>query len=105
MDGSGFSNWPVWDPTVLDVWRYGLLNMTNYRIEDLLLDERGVLVQTALQRVVNQIGRASLRKFGLYQKAGYGMVGVVPDANGFGKPGIMMAKRVGDVQNRRQGSY
>lgn len=35
--------------------------------------------------------------FGFYARQGYAIVGVVPDANGFGKPDIMMAKRVGDV--------
>jgi aminoglycoside 6'-N-acetyltransferase I len=30
-----------------------------------------------------------------YQKLGYVIVGVIPDANGFGKPDILMAKRVG----------
>ena len=30
-----------------------------------------------------------------YQKLGYVIVGVIPDANGLGKPDIMMAKRVG----------
>ncbi len=30
-----------------------------------------------------------------YQKLGYRIVGVIPDANGFGKPDIMMAKRIG----------
>ncbi|HEX8681274.1 MAG TPA: GNAT family N-acetyltransferase [Ardenticatenaceae bacterium] len=30
-----------------------------------------------------------------YQKLGYAIVGVVPDANGPGKPDILMAKRVG----------
>jgi aminoglycoside 6'-N-acetyltransferase I len=30
-----------------------------------------------------------------YQKQGYVIVGVVPDANGFGKPDILMAKSVG----------
>lgn len=29
-----------------------------------------------------------------YQKCGYTIVGVVPDANGYGKPDIMMAKRI-----------
>lgn len=29
-----------------------------------------------------------------YQKLGYRIIGVVPDANGFGKPDILMAKRV-----------
>jgi aminoglycoside 6'-N-acetyltransferase I len=29
-----------------------------------------------------------------YHKQGYAIVGVIPDANGLGKPDIMMAKRV-----------
>lgn len=33
--------------------------------------------------------------FRFYQQIGYAVVGVVPDANGFGKPDILMAKRLG----------
>jgi aminoglycoside 6'-N-acetyltransferase I len=29
-----------------------------------------------------------------YQKLGYVIVGVIPDANGFGQPNIFMAKRL-----------
>lgn len=29
-----------------------------------------------------------------YQKSGFSIVGVIPDANGFGKPDILMAKCV-----------
>ena len=32
-----------------------------------------------------------------YQKAGFTVVGVVPDADGFGKHDILMAKKVGGV--------
>jgi aminoglycoside 6'-N-acetyltransferase I len=32
--------------------------------------------------------------FEFYQKVGFQIVGVVPDANGIGRPDIMMAKRV-----------
>jgi aminoglycoside 6'-N-acetyltransferase I len=32
---------------------------------------------------------------GFYQKLGFGLVGIVPDANGFGKPDLLMARRVG----------
>ena len=34
-----------------------------------------------------------------YRKLGFVVVGVVPDANGFGKPDILMAKRVGGQNN------
>jgi aminoglycoside 6'-N-acetyltransferase I len=37
-----------------------------------------------------------------YQKIGFVIVGVVPDANGFGKPDILMAKRVGPTAEFRQ---
>lgn len=33
--------------------------------------------------------------FEFYQKLGYEITGIVPDANGFGKPDILMCKRVG----------
>ncbi len=29
-----------------------------------------------------------------YEKCGYAIVGIIPDANGFGKPDILMAKRI-----------
>jgi aminoglycoside 6'-N-acetyltransferase I len=35
--------------------------------------------------------------FGFYQKMGYVITGVVPDANGVGKPDILMAKRIRGV--------
>lgn len=39
----------------------------------------------------------NLRKhpFEFYQKLGYEITGIIPDANGFGKPDILMCKRIG----------
>ena len=42
-------------------------------------------------RDIRNLGR---HPFTFYQKVGFVIVGVVPDANGFGKPDILMAKRV-----------
>jgi aminoglycoside 6'-N-acetyltransferase I len=43
-----------------------------------------------LARITNLRGHP----YGFYQKVGFVVVGVMPDANGFGKPDIFMAKRV-----------
>ena len=47
-----------------------------------------------LQRIRNVRGH----QYEFYQKLGYVIVGVVPDANGFGKPDIYMAKRIAPLE-------
>lgn len=44
---------------------------------------------------LRQIRNLHGHPFEFYQKLGFVLVGLVPDANGFGKPDILMAKRVG----------
>lgn len=44
----------------------------------------------SLQQIINR----NHHPFGFYEKVGFSIVGVLPDANGFGKPDIFMAKRV-----------
>lgn len=44
-----------------------------------------------LARITNRRGHP----YEFYQKQGFAIVGVIPDANGRGKPDILMAKRVG----------
>lgn len=40
--------------------------------------------------------------FEFYLKMGFSIVGVMPDANGFGKPDIYLAKRVGKINRREE---
>ena len=44
---------------------------------------------------LKEIKNIANHPFEFYQKVGFSIVGIVPDANGFGKHDIMMAKRVG----------
>jgi aminoglycoside 6'-N-acetyltransferase I len=43
---------------------------------------------------IQKIKNLKRHPFEFYQKMGFVIVGVIPDANGLGKPDIMMAKRV-----------
>lgn len=52
----------------------------------------------AAARDLQDLGR---HPFAFYRRLGYAVVGVLPDANGYGKPDILMAKRVGAVAARR----
>jgi aminoglycoside 6'-N-acetyltransferase I len=49
---------------------------------------------------LTQITTRGNHPFTFYQKMGFALVGVIPDANGFGKPDILMAKRVGFTKTR-----
>jgi aminoglycoside 6'-N-acetyltransferase I len=48
-----------------------------------------------LWKAIANIQNYKNHPYSFYENCGYKIVGVVPDANGFGKPDIMMAKRVG----------
>jgi len=47
-----------------------------------------------LQEKIRDIRNLKNHPFEFYQKMGYIITGVVPDANGIGKPDILMAKRI-----------
>jgi aminoglycoside 6'-N-acetyltransferase I len=55
----------------------------------------GVDVYPEVWRHIAGLKNLHRHPFEFYQKLGYVVVGIVPDANGFGKPDILMAKRVG----------
>ena len=51
------------------------------------------LYPNVLEHAAN-IQNLARHPYEFYQKLGYAIVGVIPDANGFGKPDIYMAKRL-----------
>jgi aminoglycoside 6'-N-acetyltransferase I len=63
-------------------------------------DERGETSLAGIELFPNplehlqQIENPGGHPYEFYQKVGYTVVGVIPDANGFGKPDIFMAKRI-----------
>lgn len=63
-------------------------------------DEFGATTLSGIDVYPNVLGHlAAIRNvrghpFEFYQKLGYAIVGMIPDANGFGKPDIIMAKRL-----------
>lgn len=54
----------------------------------------GVDLYTNLPEQIAQLKNLNRHPYEFYQKLGYTIVGVVPDANGRGKPDIIMAKRI-----------
>jgi aminoglycoside 6'-N-acetyltransferase I len=49
-----------------------------------------------VQEHIANIKNLRRHPYEFYQKLGYAIVGVIPDANGIGKPDIIMAKRLSD---------
>jgi aminoglycoside 6'-N-acetyltransferase I len=60
--------------------------------EDNLTSLGGVELFPGLLDRLREIRSLGGHPFGLYQRLGFELAGVVPDANGFGKPDILMAK-------------
>ncbi len=65
--------------------------------EDDMTSLSGVDLYTDLWGHIARIQNLKGHPYSFYQKLGYTIVGVVPDANGPGKPDIMMAKRLWPV--------
>lgn len=63
--------------------------------EDSMTSLSDVDLYKDLWEKIREIRNLKNHPFEFYQKMGYVITGVVPDANGRGKPDILMAKRVG----------
>lgn len=74
--------------------RGGLTLMLGTDDEDGMTTLSGVDLYPDVWHHIAQIRNLKGHPYEFYQKLGYHIVGVVPDANGFGKPDIVMAKRL-----------
>ena len=75
--------------------RGGLTLMLGTDDEDGMTSLSGVDLYPNLWQHIANIRNLKGHPYEFYQKQGFTIVGVVPDANGLGKPDIMMAKRLG----------
>jgi aminoglycoside 6'-N-acetyltransferase I len=78
--------------------RGGLTILLGSDDEDDMTTLSGVELYPDVWTHIRNIRNLRSHPFEFYQKCGYVIVGVVPDANGPGKPDILMAKRVSDNQ-------
>ena len=62
--------------------------------EDGMTSLAGVDLYPEVAGHIRSIRNLKRHPFEFYQKLGYAIVGVIPDANGLGKPDIIMAKRI-----------
>jgi len=75
--------------------RGGLTLMLGTDDEDGMTTLAGVDLYDDPCRHITTIRNLRGHPYEFYQKVGFTIVGVIPDANGPGKPDILMAKRVG----------
>jgi aminoglycoside 6'-N-acetyltransferase I len=66
--------------------------------EDAMTSLGGVDLFPAPWEHLAHIQNLKRHPYGFYEKLGFVITGVVPDANGFGKPDILMAKRVAPAE-------
>lgn len=74
--------------------RSGLTIMLGTDDEDNMTTLSGVDLYDNLPDKIANIRNLRGHPYEFYQKCGYRIIGVIPDANGCGKPDIMMGKRV-----------
>ncbi|MEI2691637.1 MAG: GNAT family N-acetyltransferase [Anaerolineae bacterium] len=63
--------------------------------EDHMTSLSGVDLYPDVAAHIGSIRNLKRHPFEFYQKLGYTVVGVIPDANGLGKPDILLARRIG----------
>lgn len=74
--------------------RGGLTVMLGTDDEDDMTSLAGVDIYDGLLERIANIQNHKRHPYEFYRKCGYSIIGVIPDANGYGKPDILMGKRV-----------
>ena len=77
--------------------RGGLTILLGSDDEDHMTSLSGIDLYPDVWTHIARIRNLRRHPYEFYQKCGFVIVGVVPDANGFGKPDILLAKRVPDA--------
>ncbi len=95
LQGRGIGRLLVADLESAVVARGALTVVLGSDDEDGMTSLSGVDLYDCLWERIRDIRNVKGHPFGFYQKLGYTITGVVPDANGRGKPDILMGKRVG----------
>ena len=75
--------------------RGGLTLMLGSDDQDNMTTLSGVDLYPDVWQHIAKIQNLRGHPYEFYQRLGYRIIGVVPDANGIGKPDILMAKRIG----------
>jgi aminoglycoside 6'-N-acetyltransferase I len=76
-------------------WRGGITVLLGCDDEDNSTTLGGADLYPGVLARLQQVRSIRRHPITFYARLGYAVVGVIPDANGFGKPDILMAKRVG----------
>ncbi|MFU8785701.1 MAG: GNAT family N-acetyltransferase [Candidatus Izemoplasmataceae bacterium] len=117
----GLTGWELHPLVVDDNYRMkGIGKKLMASLEEAVASQGGVVIclgtddehfRTSLSKVdlfidtfkhIESIKNLSNHPFTFYEKMGYKIVGVIPDANGPNKPDIFMAKRIVDVSNNKE---
>ncbi len=96
--GQGVGRALVNDLEAIVAARSGLTLWLGTDDEDHQTSLAGVDLYPNVWEQLNQIKNLRRHPFAFYQKLGFVIVGVMPDANGLGKPDIFMAKRISPIR-------
>lgn len=92
--GQGIGRLLVEDFEIIVAEKGGLTILLGTDDENMSTTIGGIDVYPDLYENIRNIKNIKNHPYEFYLKVGYKIVGVVPDANGYGKPDILMAKRV-----------